>query len=101
MRLEALGRLHVLVMPGELTTAIGATRDPEGVAELGLEDEVDVVVGTLGKALGSYGAYACCSRTMAKWLVNTARTLIFSTAPANEAAFLSGAQGVFSSWQFT
>jgi glycine C-acetyltransferase/8-amino-7-oxononanoate synthase len=50
------------------------------VAELGLEDQVDVVVGTLGKALGSYGAYACCSRTMAKWLVNSARTLIFSTA---------------------
>src|SRR6201997_5807576 len=36
-RLEALGRLHVLVMPGELTTAIGAIGDPEGVAELGLE----------------------------------------------------------------
>src|SRR6476646_6814784 len=49
------------------------------VADAGLEDEVDLVVGTLGKALGSYGAYACTSRTMAKWLVNTARTLIFST----------------------
>src|SRR5919109_1506680 len=36
-RLESLGRLHVLVMPGELTTAIGAIGDPEGVAELGLE----------------------------------------------------------------
>src|SRR3989440_4685741 len=46
----------------------------------GLEDEVDVITGTLGKALGSYGAYACCSRTMAKWLVNNARTPIFSTA---------------------
>jgi dethiobiotin synthase len=50
------------------------------VAELGLESEVDVVIGTLGKALGSYGAYACCDRTMAKYLVNSARTLIFSTA---------------------
>lgn len=50
------------------------------VAEAGLEDEVDIVVGTLGKALGAYGAYACTSRTMAKYLVNTARTLIFSTA---------------------
>jgi 8-amino-7-oxononanoate synthase len=56
---------------------------PEGrgaVADAGVEDEVDVVVGTLGKALGSYGAYVCCDRTMAKYLVNTARSLIFSTA---------------------
>ena len=50
------------------------------VAELGLEDEVDVVVGTLGKSLGSYGAYVMCGSTMAKYLINTARTLIFSTA---------------------
>jgi glycine C-acetyltransferase/8-amino-7-oxononanoate synthase len=50
------------------------------VADAGLEDEVDVVVGTLGKALGSYGAYACCDKPMAKYLVNTARSLIFSTA---------------------
>jgi glycine C-acetyltransferase/8-amino-7-oxononanoate synthase len=50
------------------------------VAEAGLEDEVDIVVGTLGKALGSYGAYACCDQTMAKYLINSARTLIFSTA---------------------
>ena len=34
-RLETTG-VHVLVMPGELTTAIGAIGDPEGVAELGL-----------------------------------------------------------------
>jgi 8-amino-7-oxononanoate synthase len=50
------------------------------VADAGLEDEVDVVVGTLGKALGSYGAYVCCDAAMARYLVNTARTLIFSTA---------------------
>jgi 8-amino-7-oxononanoate synthase len=50
------------------------------VASLALEDEVDVVVGTLGKALGSYGAYVLCDQTMAKYLINTARTLIFSTA---------------------
>jgi glycine C-acetyltransferase/8-amino-7-oxononanoate synthase len=50
------------------------------VAEHGLEDEVDVIVGTLGKSLGSYGAYVLCDQTMAKYLINTARTLIFSTA---------------------
>ena len=36
-RLESIGNLHVLVMPGELTTAIGAIGDPEGVAELGID----------------------------------------------------------------
>src|ERR1700742_901239 len=35
-KLETTG-VHVLVMPGELTTAIGAIGDPEGVRELGLE----------------------------------------------------------------
>jgi glycine C-acetyltransferase/8-amino-7-oxononanoate synthase len=51
------------------------------IAEAGLEGEVDVVIGTLGKALGSYGAYAACSSATARWLVNRARSLIFSTAP--------------------
>jgi 8-amino-7-oxononanoate synthase len=50
------------------------------VAEEGLEREVDLIVGTLGKALGSYGAFVCCDQQMARYLVNTARTLIFSTA---------------------
>ena len=50
------------------------------VAELGLEREIDVVVGTLGKALGSYGAFACCDAATAELLVNRARTMIFSTA---------------------
>src|SRR3954466_14109075 len=35
-KLETTG-VHVLTMPGELTTAIGAIGDPEGVRELGLE----------------------------------------------------------------
>jgi glycine C-acetyltransferase/8-amino-7-oxononanoate synthase len=50
------------------------------VAEAGLEGEIDVVVGTLGKALGAYGAFAACSAAMRDYLTNTARSLIFSTA---------------------
>jgi 8-amino-7-oxononanoate synthase len=50
------------------------------VAAAALEDEVDVIVGTLGKSLGSYGAYVCCDSEMAEYLVNSARTLIYSTA---------------------
>ena len=72
---------RVMVDEAHGTGALG----PEGrgaVAAAGVEHEVDVVVGTLGKALGSYGAYVCCGKSMSKFLVNTARTFIFSTAPA-------------------
>jgi glycine C-acetyltransferase/8-amino-7-oxononanoate synthase len=51
------------------------------VSAAGLSGEVDVVIGTLGKALGSYGAYVCASAEIVDLLVNTARPFIFSTAP--------------------
>ena len=41
------------------------------VAAAGLSGEVDVVVGTLGKALGSYGAYVCADAETVDFLVNT------------------------------
>ena len=72
-------QVRVLVDEAHGTGALG----PGGrgaLAEAGLEHQVDVIVGTLGKALGSYGAYVACDRTMAKYLVNAARTFIFSTA---------------------
>ena len=80
---ELARRYDVRVMVDE-AHAIGVL-GPGGrgaVAAAGLEDEVDVVIGTLGKALGSYGAYACCDADTARYLVNAARTLIFSTGPA-------------------
>jgi 8-amino-7-oxononanoate synthase len=78
---ELAHRYDVRVMVDE-AHAVG-TLGPGGrgaVAEAGLQDDVDVVVGTLGKALGSYGACVWCDERMARYLVNTARTLIFSTA---------------------
>jgi 8-amino-7-oxononanoate synthase len=51
------------------------------VAQAELEGEIDIVVGTLGKALGSYGAYACARAETIRYLINTARPFIFSTAP--------------------
>jgi 8-amino-7-oxononanoate synthase len=79
VELAARHRVRVLVDEAHGTGVLG----PGGrgaVAEAGLEDEVDVIVGTLGKALGSYGAFVACDRTMARYLVNAARTFIFSTA---------------------
>ncbi|MGZ4171276.1 MAG: 8-amino-7-oxononanoate synthase [Solirubrobacteraceae bacterium] len=50
------------------------------LAEAGLEDQVDVIVGTLGKALGSQGGFVACDHQMSRYLINAARTFIFSTA---------------------
>jgi 7-keto-8-aminopelargonate synthetase-like enzyme len=68
---------RLIVDEAHATGVVGATG--RGLAyELGVMP--DVIVGTLGKALGSYGAFACCSAEMADFLVNRARTLIYSTA---------------------
>ena len=46
-----------------------------------LSDDVDVQMGTLSKALGASGGYICGSRDLIEWLINRARSFIYSTAP--------------------
>ncbi|CAK8724938.1 8-amino-7-oxononanoate synthase [Candidatus Electrothrix aarhusensis] len=43
-------------------------------------DQVDLLVGTFGKAWGGQGAFVACEETIYNYLVNTARSLIFTTA---------------------
>ena len=71
----------VLVDDAHGCGALGA--NGRGTAELlGVEDGVDVLVGTLGKALGSFGAFVAGSAALRELLVNTARPFIFSCALA-------------------
>jgi len=52
------------------------------VDEFGLTERVEVQMGTLGKALGASGGYITGSRVLVDYLINRARSFIFSTAPA-------------------
>jgi len=56
---------------------------PQGrgeLAALGLEDQALAIVHTCGKALASAGAFVCGSQVLKKYLINHARSFIFSTA---------------------
>lgn len=50
--------------------------------QAGVQDEVDILMGTLGKSLGSFGAFVAGSARLRELLVNTARSFIFSCALA-------------------
>jgi 8-amino-7-oxononanoate synthase len=53
-----------------------------GTAEhFGIDAELPFQMGTLGKALGGSGAYLAGSSTLIRYLINTSRSFIFTTAP--------------------
>ena|SRR3984893_9721640 len=73
-----------------------------GLAAAGnLSEYVDVQMGTLSKAFGASGGYICGARSLIEWLINRARSFIFSTAPPPALAaaalaaldFISSAEG--------
>jgi glycine C-acetyltransferase len=89
-RLARAHRCRLMVDEAHATGALGpGGRGSVAAADLG--GEVDLVVGTLGKALGSYGAYVCAAAELREYLLNTARSFVFSTAlpPPTVAAALA------------
>jgi 8-amino-7-oxononanoate synthase len=67
-------------------------RGAQGLAgELGLAERIEIQMGTLGKALGVSGGYIAGSRTLIDFLINRARSFIFSTAPSPAIAAASRA----------
>jgi 8-amino-7-oxononanoate synthase len=61
------------------------------VEEFDLSGRVEIQMGTLGKALGASGGYICGSRVLIEYLINRARSFIFSTAPVPAAAAAAAA----------
>ncbi len=56
-------------------------RNRRGLAEAtGVEDKIDITLGTLSKALGSLGGFVVGSQVLIDFLRNRARSLIYSTA---------------------
>jgi 7-keto-8-aminopelargonate synthetase-like enzyme len=70
----------LMVDEAHATGLFGGNR--RGLAEEhGVSDRIEIQMGTLGKAVGAGGGYVCGSRALVDYLVNRARSFIFSTAP--------------------
>lgn len=85
-------RHHAWVMVDEAhATGVFGSRGAGVVEELGLENEVEIQMGTLSKALGGFGAYVAGSRELIEWLINRARSFIYTTGvpPAVTASALA------------
>ena len=88
----AAQRYHSLVMVDEAhaTGALGPRGTGLAAAD-GVGAAIDVHMGTLGKALGSAGAYVAGSRDLVELLVNRARTFVYTTGIAPATVATAGA----------
>ncbi len=57
--------------------------------ELKLNGRIEIQLGTLSKALGGCGGYVCGSKPLISWLLNKARSFVYSTAPSPSSAAVS------------
>ncbi len=90
--LSAVAQAHDAWLMVDDAHGLGVLGDGRGTAFLGESDPgIPLKMGTLSKALGSYGGYLCASRAVIDLVVNRARSLIYSTGlpPAALAAALA------------
>jgi 8-amino-7-oxononanoate synthase len=75
------GKYGAMVMVDDAHAAGVLGKNGRGTAEhFGLQGRVHIQMGTLGKAFGSFGAYAAGDRSLIEYLANTSRSFLFSTA---------------------
>jgi 8-amino-7-oxononanoate synthase len=85
-------KYHAWTMVDEAhATGIFGARGGGLTEHCGLDGRIDVVMGTLSKALGSQGGFICGSRPLIDYLVNKGRSFIYSTALAPAAAAAANA----------
>jgi len=69
----------VMIDDAHATGVLGAEGGGTG-EHFGLQDEIDISMGTLGKALGGFGAFISGSNNLREFLINRSRPFIFTTA---------------------
>jgi len=78
-RLKRKYDCKILVDEAHATGIFG--KNGSGMAEAeGLTQEMDLIMGTFSKALGSFGAYIVCSQKIKDYLINSCRSFIYSTS---------------------
>lgn len=80
--LTRLKEQHNAVLYLDEAHAVGV-RGKQGLGlaeEQGVREKVDLLVGTFGKAWAGQGAFVACNKTIYEHLINTVRSLIFTTA---------------------
>jgi 8-amino-7-oxononanoate synthase len=78
---ELAERYGAMVMVDEAhATGVLGPNGAGVVAKLGLTEKVFIQMGTLGKALGGFGAYVAGSRSLRELLINRCRSFIFTTS---------------------
>ncbi|HEY3305229.1 MAG TPA: 8-amino-7-oxononanoate synthase [Candidatus Binatia bacterium] len=95
---ELAEQYGALIMVDEAhATGVAGPNGAGVAAKLGLGERIPIQMGTLGKALGGFGAYVAGSRALREFLVNRCRSFIFTTAlpPAVLAAAIAAVDLIY------
>lgn len=90
-QLSALCERHDAWLLSDDAHGVGVLAEGRGSAALFPDAKIPLQMGTLSKALGSYGGYLCGSQAVIDLLKTRARTLVYATGlpPASAAAALA------------
>ncbi|HNZ26950.1 MAG TPA: 8-amino-7-oxononanoate synthase [Spirochaetota bacterium] len=78
---ELSQKYETLLIADEAHSAGLFGNDYAGITSMyNLQDKVDVIIGTLGKSFGAFGAFAACDEILYDYFINSCRSFIFTTS---------------------